>query len=74
METISLTHTMWPAEEDIPCMCFLHVGRIGWHGNAGVHAAVEQRWMKHRAEDLAEGFGSVRDVSNQIRVMSQFND
>ena len=29
---------------------------------------VDQRWMKHRAEDLADSCSGVRDVRNQIRV------
>jgi len=30
---------------------------------------VGERWMKHRAEDLAERCGGVRDVDNRIRVL-----
>jgi osmotically-inducible protein OsmY len=30
--------------------------------------SVEQRWMKHRAEDIAEACSGVKDVENQIRV------
>ena len=29
---------------------------------------VDQRWMKHRTEDLADSCSGVRDVRNQIRV------
>ena len=29
---------------------------------------VGERWMKHRAEDMAEACGGVRDVENLIRV------
>jgi osmotically-inducible protein OsmY len=38
------------------------------NGVATLTGTVEQRWMKHRAEDLAEACGGVRDVNNQIRV------
>jgi osmotically-inducible protein OsmY len=37
-------------------------------GVATLTGTVEQRWMKHRAEDLAEACSGVRDVNNQIRV------
>lgn len=40
------------------------------NGVATLGGVVEQRWMKHRAEDLAEGCTGVRDVRNQIRVGS----
>jgi hypothetical protein len=30
---------------------------------------VEVRWMKHRAEDIAEAVGGVEDVENRIRVI-----
>jgi hypothetical protein len=39
-------------------------------GVATLSGTVEQRWMKHRAEDLAESCSGVRDVHNQIRVQS----
>lgn len=38
------------------------------NGVATLGGVVEQRWMKHRAEDLADGCTGVRDVRNQIRV------
>ena len=41
------------------------------NGVATLKGTVEQRWMKHRAEDLAESCSGVRDVNNQIRVQSQ---
>jgi osmotically-inducible protein OsmY len=37
-------------------------------GIVTLSGTVEQRWMKHRAEDLAESCSGVRDVHNQIRV------
>jgi hypothetical protein len=41
------------------------------NGVATLTGAVEQRWMKHRAEDIAEACSGVRDVHNQIRVQQQ---
>jgi osmotically-inducible protein OsmY len=41
------------------------------NGIATLTGTVEQRWMKHRAEDLAESCSGVRDVTNQITVKSQ---
>jgi len=41
------------------------------NGVATLTGTVEQRWMKHRAEDLAESCSGVRDVNNQIRVSAQ---
>ncbi|MFL6591569.1 MAG: BON domain-containing protein [Luteimonas sp.] len=41
------------------------------NGVATLSGTVDQRWMKHRAEDLAESCSGVRDVNNQIRVRSQ---
>ncbi len=38
------------------------------NGVATLTGTVEQRWMKHRAEDIAESCSGVRDVNNQIRV------
>ncbi len=38
------------------------------NGVATLGGMVPQRWMKHRAEDLADGCTGVRDVRNQIRV------
>jgi len=41
------------------------------NGVAILKGSVDERWMKHRAEDLAESCSGVRDVNNQIRVQSQ---
>jgi osmotically-inducible protein OsmY len=41
------------------------------NGIATLTGAVEQRWMKHLAEDLAESCSGVRDVTNRITVKSQ---
>ena len=38
------------------------------NGVATLSGAVEERWMKHRAEDMADGCIGVRDVRNQIQV------
>lgn len=38
------------------------------NGIATLKGSVDERWMKHRAEDLAESCSGVRDVDNQIRV------
>jgi len=32
---------------------------------------VEQRWMKHRIEDMADDCSGVKDVRNEIRVQSR---
>jgi hypothetical protein len=37
-------------------------GKIVLEGN------VDQRWMKHRVEDIAESCAGVRDIDNRIRV------
>ena len=37
-------------------------------GVATLGGRVEQRWMKHRAEDLADACTGVRDVRNSIQV------
>lgn len=37
-------------------------------GTVTLTGTVAERWMKHRAEDLAERCGGVRDVENRIRV------
>lgn len=38
------------------------------NGVATLGGRVPQRWMKHRAEDIAVGCSGVRDVHNQIQV------
>src|SRR5690606_30482013 len=38
------------------------------NGVATLGGMVPQRWMKHRAEDLADGCTGVRDVRNPVRV------
>ena len=40
------------------------------NGVATLGGVVAQRWMKHRAEDLADSCTGVRDVRNQLRVES----
>jgi hypothetical protein len=42
------------------------------NGVATLTGTVDQRWMKHRAEDLAESCSGVRDVNNQLRVSPQY--
>lgn len=37
-------------------------------GIATLSGTVEHRWMKHRAEDIADACGGVKDVRNDIRV------
>jgi len=37
-------------------------------GIASLGGTVEHRWMKHRAEDLAERCSGVKDIDNQLRV------
>lgn len=39
-------------------------------GTATLDGTVPQRWMKHRAEDLADGCAGVRTVENRIKVQS----
>ena len=38
-------------------------------GVAVLTGTVGERWMKHRAEDIAEACGGVKDVENRIRVV-----
>lgn len=38
------------------------------NGEVTLEGTVEQRWMKHRIEDLAERCSGVKDVENKIRV------
>lgn len=40
------------------------------NGVAILSGSVDERWMKHRAEDLADSCSGVRDVRNQIQVKS----
>ncbi len=37
-------------------------------GVATLQGTVESRWMKHRAEDIADGCSGISDVRNEIRV------
>jgi hypothetical protein len=39
-------------------------------GVVTLEGTVEQRWMKHRAEDIADSLSGVRQVENRIRVQS----
>ncbi|HSM11050.1 MAG TPA: BON domain-containing protein [Lysobacter sp.] len=39
-------------------------------GVVTLEGTVEERWMKHRAEDIAESCSGVREVDNRIRVES----
>ncbi len=39
-------------------------------GKVIMEGSVEERWMKHRAEDIAESCSGVREVENKIRVQS----
>lgn len=39
-------------------------------GKVTLEGTVDERWMKHRAEDVAESCSGVRDVDNRIRVES----
>lgn len=39
-------------------------------GKVTLEGTVDERWMKHRSEDLAESCSGVRDVDNRIRVES----
>jgi len=38
------------------------------HGIVALSGTVEHRWMKYRAEDLAERCSGVKDIDNQLRV------
>ena len=40
------------------------------NGVATLAGSVDERWMKHRAEDLVDSCSGVRDVRNQIQVKS----
>lgn len=39
-------------------------------GTATLEGTVPQRWMKHRAEDIADGCAGVRNVENRVKVQS----
>jgi len=39
-------------------------------GVASLSGTVPDRWMKHRAEDIADACGGVKEVDNQLRVQS----
>jgi osmotically-inducible protein OsmY len=41
------------------------------NGVVTLTGTVHERWMKHRAEDLADGCSGVRDVRNQLQVQSR---
>jgi hypothetical protein len=45
-----------------------HVNVSVSNGEVTLEGTVEQRWMKHRIEDLAERCAGVKDVENRIRV------
>src|SRR5690606_8630563 len=40
-------------------------------GTVTLEGMVDERWMKHRAEDLADACSGVRNVENRIRVRSR---
>jgi hypothetical protein len=42
-------------------------------GVATLEGTVESRWLKHRAEDIADSCSGVKDVRNELRV-SRGND
>lgn len=44
------------------------------NGEVTLEGTVEQRWLKHRAEDLAERCSGVKDVENRIRVKREEQD
>lgn len=41
-------------------------------GTVTLEGTVDERWMKHRAEDLADACSGVRNVENRIRVRSRY--
>jgi osmotically-inducible protein OsmY len=41
------------------------------NGMVTLEGSVEDRWMKHRAEDIADSCSGVKDVTNSIRVVSR---
>ena len=41
------------------------------NGVVTLTGSVDQRWMKHRAEDIADSCSGVRDVRNQIQVQRE---
>ncbi len=52
-------------DEDIDAT---HINVSVSNGEVTLEGTVEQRWMKHRIEDLAERCSGVKDVENRIRV------
>jgi len=44
------------------------------NGVATLTGTVDERWMKHRAEDIADGCTGVRDVRNNIQVQASGSD
>jgi hypothetical protein len=40
------------------------------NGKVTLEGTVEHRWMKHRAEDIAESCSGVKDIDNRITVQS----
>ncbi|TLX21987.1 BON domain-containing protein [Thermomonas fusca] len=40
------------------------------NGTVNLNGSVDERWEKHRAEDLADGCSGVREVRNNIRIAS----
>lgn len=40
------------------------------NGKVTLEGSVEHRWMKHRAEDIAESCSGVKDIDNRITVQS----
>lgn len=41
------------------------------NGMVTLEGTVDDRWMKHRAEDIADSCSGVKDVTNSIRVVSR---
>jgi hypothetical protein len=40
-------------------------------GKVTLEGSVDQRWMKHRAEDIADSCSGVKEVDNRIQVSSR---
>lgn len=51
-----------------------HINVSVSNGEVTLEGTVEQRWMKHRIEDLAERCSGVKDVENRIRVKRSGED